>query len=86
MSLGGIPYYLDEVRKSDNATSAIERMCFSKEGKLRNEYDNLYKALFRNPILHQKIAAVLAKKQKGLMRNELLKELKIEDGGSFQRK
>jgi uncharacterized protein len=85
MSFGGIPFYLDEVMKGDNATSAIERICFSKLGKLRNEYDHLYKALFYNPQVHQKIVSALASKQKGLLRKEILQLTKLKDGGIINR-
>jgi uncharacterized protein len=85
MAFGGIPYYLAEVRKNDTATTAISRICFSEEGKLRTEYSNLYKALFFNATLHEKITAALATSQKGMLRLEILKKCKLTNTGSVAR-
>ena len=54
-------------------------------GLLRNEYNNLYQALFSNAELHQAIVAVLAKYHTGITRQDILKELKIDNSGSIQR-
>jgi uncharacterized protein len=85
MTLGGIPYYLAEVRKSDTATTAISRICFSEEGKLRTEYNNLYKALFFNAAIHEKITAALAASQKGMLRLDILRKCKLTNNGSVAR-
>ncbi len=85
MALGGIPYYLAEIQKSDNATSAIDRLCFSSSGKLRNEYNNLYKALFFNAAIHEKITAALSTSQKGLLRLEIIKKCKLANSGTTTR-
>ena len=85
MAFGGIPFYLSAVKKGDNATSAIDRICFSQLGKLRTEYDNLYKALFFNASIHEKITAALSASQKGMLRNDILKKCKLEKNGSTAR-
>ncbi len=85
MTLGGIPFYLDGLKKGETFASAIERLCFMPNGLLRNEYQNLYQALFSNADLHQAIVAVLAKHHNGITRQQVLKELKINNTGSFQR-
>jgi uncharacterized protein len=85
MALGGVPYYLTDVVKGDNATIAIDRICFSKLGKLKNEYNNLYRALFFNATLHEKITAILATSQKGMLRLDILKKCKLPNNGSVAR-
>ncbi len=85
MALGGIPYYLSEVKKGDNATTALDRICFSANGKLRNEYNNLYKALFFNATIHEKITSALAASQKGMLRLEIIKKCKLPNSGSTTR-
>ncbi len=85
MALGGIPFYLDGIKKGETFASAIERLCFMPNGLLRNEYNNLYQALFSNADLHQKIIAVLVKHHNGITRQEILNELKTTNTGSFQR-
>ncbi len=85
MAFGGIPYYLAEVKKRDNATSAINRICFGSGGKLRGEYNNLYKALFFNATIHEKITGALAASQKGMLRLEIIKKCKLPNSGSTTR-
>ena len=52
MTLGGIPFYLENLRKGESFASAIERMCFATNGLLYSEYNNLYHALFNNANIH----------------------------------
>jgi uncharacterized protein len=85
MTMGGIPYYLEDIKRGETATKAIERMCFSENGRLYKEYDNLYKALFSNAIYHEQIIETLAGSQKGMLRQQILEQTKIQDGGPFTR-
>ncbi len=85
MAMGGIPYYLDDIKRGETATKAIERMCFEENGRLTNEYNNLYKALFYNATHHELIVSALAGSQKGMLRSEILAKTKIQDGGPFTR-
>ena len=83
MSLGGVPHYLKEVKIGESALQAVDRICFQKDGLLVNEFDNLYKALFKNSEIHLKVIFALASKLKGLTRNEILALTKLSDGGGF---
>ena len=85
MAFGGVPYYLEQIRKGESSSVAIERICFSNGGVLKNEYDNLYKALFKNAGNHESIVKVLAKKPLGLTRKEILAQSKIAAGGMYNR-
>jgi AAA+ ATPase superfamily predicted ATPase len=60
MSLGGVPHYLKEVNTGESALQAVDRICFQKDGLLVNEFDNLYKALFKNSEIHVKVFFALA--------------------------
>jgi len=85
MTLGGIPFYLEAIQKGEGFVSSIERLCFSPTGLLKNEYTNLYQALFNNADLHLAIVAVLAKSKEGLTQKEILKKTGISHNGSYQR-
>jgi AAA+ ATPase superfamily predicted ATPase len=82
-AIGGIPHYLNEIKANESAMQNIQRICFDQQGLLVNEFNNLYKALFVNSELHEKIVFALAKKHKGLTRTEILNLTKISDGGTF---
>ncbi len=42
MVMGGIPAYLNAIQKGKSAAQHIESACFSKDGVLYSEFDNLY--------------------------------------------
>ncbi len=86
MSLGGIPFYLDNIKKGESFSAAIERLCFSTTGILYNEYNNLYQALFNNAEVHQNIVAALAMRQYGATHADILQQLGLKQPtGSYQR-
>jgi hypothetical protein len=85
LTMGGIPYYLENIRKGESATQAIERMCFTETGILKNEYSNLYKALFTNAEHHEEIVKTLAISHGGLTREEIIKKSNILAGGPYDR-
>jgi uncharacterized protein len=85
MMLGGIPYYLEHIKPGDSPATAINRICFGTSALLKNEYQNLYKALFNQPENHEAIVKILAQNNNGLTREAILKSTGIEAGGPFTR-
>jgi uncharacterized protein len=85
MILGGLPYYLEQIKKGESPSKAIERICFSETGILKSEYNNLYKALFTNWENHEAIVAILAQSHNGLTRESIIQKSKISAGGPFTR-
>lgn len=85
MALGGIPFYLENLRKGESFPIAIERICFAPTGLLRNEYNNLYQALFNHADIHKAIINVLADKPYGMTHAEILKKTGLNQSGSYQR-
>ncbi len=83
MVLGGIPFYWDEVEKGLSATQNVNKICFSKNGLLRTEFQNIFKSLFNKAEKHELIVATLAKKTKGFTRKEIIEDSKISDGGGL---
>ena len=77
MVMGGIPYYLDAVSPEKSAAQNIEELCFQKNALLAKEFNNLYKSLFKNSSKHITIIKALAKKRKGLTRQEITTRTKI---------
>ena len=72
MVLGGIPFYWDEVETNLSPSQNIENICFTENGLLRNEFNNLFSSLFNHSERHLTIVNALAQKAKGLTRNELI--------------
>ncbi|WP_090168934.1 AAA family ATPase [Neolewinella agarilytica] len=85
MAMGGIPHYLKEVEAGESAAQAIDRICFSDDGLLRDEFQALYPALFDQSESHVKVIRALAKTQQGYDRQQLLSNSKVTDGGYLTR-
>jgi len=83
MVFGGIPYYWSLLQKGASMDQEIDRLVFSSEGELHDEFEMLYAALFRQPQPYLDIIGLLAKKQAGMTREEIRAELKIDSGGYF---
>lgn len=85
LAFGGIPFYWDEVEKGLSADQNIQNICFSPNGLLRSEFDNLFPSLFSNSDKHLLIVKALATKAKGLRRDEIIKLTGLANAGSTTR-
>jgi uncharacterized protein len=83
MVMGGIPYYLKEIRKGESFSESIDRLCFTKDGLLNGEFSNLYASLFDHPDAHLAVVKALAGRHGGLNRKELLDASGFSSGGQF---
>jgi len=83
MALGGVPFYLSEIRQGMSAFQEIDRLAFSPNGFLTTEYDNLYRSLFVHADRHIEIIESLASKPQGLSRESLVRLSGIKDGGTL---
>lgn len=85
MALGGIPQYLKNIEPGQSAVTAINELCFKKDGLLRGEFKNLYKSLFDKAEYHINIIKALASNKSGLTRNEIITACKLSTGGTTTR-
>ena len=83
MILGGIPYYLEQLEKSLSLSQNVDNLFFKKNATLRNEYSQLYASLFKSPEKYMQIIETLAKKRKGLTRDDIVKYSNISNGGGL---
>ena len=86
MAMGGIPHYLKQTEPGLSAAQIIDKVCFSSQGLLREEFDKLYVSLFDESDQNQKIVKTLAKKRRGLTRGEILQSISLGSGGSASRR
>jgi AAA+ ATPase superfamily predicted ATPase len=85
MCLGGIPYYLDAIESGKSAAQNIQDLFFEKGGLLRQEFHNLYRALFKRHVIYEKVVEVLSSKTYGMARNEIIQNSKIQSGGTLSK-
>lgn len=82
---GGIPFYLDAVRKGESVQQFVDRACFQKEGPLTLEYHALFESLFDNSERHYQLVEALYDKKTGLTRKELIEKTKMASGGTLSK-
>lgn len=85
MVFGGIPYYLSLIDSSESVTEAVDRLLFSRQGELHEEYERLFASLFVHPESYTDIIRALATHRYGLTREEIATALKKSDGGALTR-
>lgn len=83
MVLGGVPFYLSKLNKGESIAQNIDRLIFAEDGELHDEFKSLYYSLYKNADSHIKIVTALATKDKGLTRQEIIRQTKISDNGKF---
>jgi AAA+ ATPase superfamily predicted ATPase len=81
---GGVPRYLEEINPNLSAEENIRRICFSKEGFLFSEFDQIFRDIFskRAPI-YKRILFTLVQGSKSL--SNVAGLLKRERGGDLSR-
>jgi hypothetical protein len=82
MMMGGIPYYLKQLEPRRTLANNIDNCFFKTNGKLWDEFDNLYETLFFNSEVYVRIVEALASKRMGLTREEIISLSKLPDNGS----
>jgi hypothetical protein len=83
MIFGGVPYYLTLMRSDLSLYQNIDALYFKESALLANEYRNLFQSLFKNAKGHIKVVEALARKGRGLTREEILDITKTTEGGGL---
>ena len=83
MVMGGVAYYYSLMTPRESVAQNIDRLFFSHQGELRNEFANLYRSLFKHSADYVTIVTALATKGKGLTRKQLLKLTKLNNNQKF---
>ena len=83
MVMGGVPYYWSLLKKGKSLAQNIDELFFVDDAPLQNEYDNLYKALFNNPMQYMEIVRALSKVKSGITRDEISRKTGIPSSGKL---
>lgn len=83
MIMGGIPYYMNMVRKEDSLPANVDRLFFDRDSYLRDEFGRLFNSLFRNPENYIKVIRLLSGRSLGYTRQEISERCGIPYGGGL---
>lgn len=85
MVLGGIPFYWSLLERGLSLSQNIDKIFFSRNGKLSNEFNQLYASLFKSPELYISVVTALGKKKAGMTREEILKAIGKQSNGALSK-
>lgn len=83
MAVGGIPMYLSYVQPGYSLAQTIDNLFFSRQAKLRNEFERLFHSIFKSPQPYISIISLLAKRQAGYSREDISKQTGIASNDRF---
>ena len=83
MIFGGIPFYLQDMRRGQSLPQYIDECFFAKNARFRREYTRLFRSVFRNPDTMMTIVRALSSKRMGMTREEIEKNTGIKAGGTM---
>jgi hypothetical protein len=67
----------------ESPAQVIDQSCFSATGLLRDEFNNLYPALFRNATLHTSIVRTLFQEKSGMTRQRAHQQVPYHIGWQY---
>lgn len=85
MIMGGVPFYLKNLRRGASLSQNVDGMFFAEKGRLCDEFDALYASLFDKSENYIKVVEALSKKNKGLTREEILEVSRLKNNGHFSK-
>jgi hypothetical protein len=85
MIFGGIPYYMDFFKPKYSLAQNVDNIFFREGAPLRNEYENLYRSLYKNADKHIRVIEVLAVRNYGKTRDEIIAAAGITEGGGLSK-
>ena len=86
MIMGGVPFYWSLLDRQYSLAQNADRLFFGNEGKLRNEFNDLYSSLFEHVEHYLAILEALGMKKIGMTRLELETALDEKSSGTLTRR
>jgi uncharacterized protein len=86
MVMGGIPYYLDQIKKGQSATQNIEKIAFEETGLLKDEFKFIFSSLFNSAEKHEQLLRKIYELGTRATRENLVQQFKLVSGSALSTK
>jgi uncharacterized protein len=86
MVMGGIPYYLEQIKKGLSAAQNIENIAFQETGLLKSEFTFIFSSLFKNAQKHEQLLRKIYELGARATRENLVKHFKLISNGDLSLK
>jgi len=85
MAVGGVAYYLSLFEQDKSVAQNIDSLCFTRGGELVDEFQKLFKSLFKKTDNHLAVIAAMYKKGMGMTRLGIIEEAHLPNNGNLTR-
>lgn len=68
MVIGGVPFYLKQIKKSLSVEQNINKLFFEKDSQLLNEFDEIFASLFDDSEAYRELVMLIASSKEGFSR------------------
>lgn len=85
MIMGGVPFYWSLLERGLSLAQNVDKIFFAKNGKLKNEFHQLYASLFKSPEQYIDIVTALGKRKAGMTREEIIYKTRAQSNGNLSR-
>lgn len=83
MAMGGVAYYLSLFDSDKSVAENINALCFTRGGALVDEFDKLYRSLYKKANGHIAIIKALSSTGQGMTRIDLINKTQLQNNGNF---
>ena len=83
MAMGGVAYYLSLFEREKSVAENIQSLCFTRGGELVDEFQKVFRSLFKKAENHLAVITALQNKGMGMTRLEIIKEANQVNNGNL---
>ena len=80
MVMGGVPYYMSLLNPEQSLAQNIDRLFFTKNAPMREEFGELFNALFSHADAYISVMKALSVNKEGLLRSEIIEHTGLSGG------
>ncbi len=81
MTIGGVPFYLNQLKKNHSIDQNIDNLLFNSESMLFDEFDEVFSSLFEHSEQYKELITLIGKYKDGIQRNILDEKNKLTGKG-----
>lgn len=82
--VGGVPYYISQIKKNQSISQNINTQGFQKEGLLFDEFGKVFSSLFKEHEAYEELIRIISKNRHGTSREYIEKTIKrTKKGGTL---
>ena len=81
MVMGGIPFYLKQIKKNYSVDQNIDKLFFNSNGLLFDEFDEVFSSLFDHSDQYRELITLIASYKDGVSRSTLEEKNKLTGAG-----